>query len=933
MAVSGRAVLESLADCAREENMSRHSVGRGLCSPVAALVLLVCLGAVTARAGGASSFVHWETPHVRPLALTPDGRLLLATNVADNRLEIYHVSHRTLILAASIVTGLDPVSVRARSATEAWVINHVSDSVSIVDLEQRRVLRTLNVGDEPTDVVFAGTPERAFIAMSQLNEVWVHDPADLSAPPTVVPIAGEDPRALATDGQRVYAAVFESGNRTTILSEFEVSGGGPYGGVNPPPNDGASFSPPIAIDLPTPPPVGMIVRKDGLGRWLDDNNGDWSGLVTWDLHDHDLAIIDAGTLAVSYARGLMNLNMAVAVRPDGQVTVVGTDGINEVRFEPNLRGGFVRVLMATVDPESPDAPAIVDLNPHLDYSTHTVPLETRRQSVGDPRGVAWNAVGDVGYVTGMGSSNVMVIDSAGQRLGRIDVGAGPTGVVVDDARAQVYVLNKFDGSISIIDANARTEVAQVPFFDPTPTVVKAGRPHLYDTHATSGLGQASCASCHPDARMDQIAWDLGNPSGAIQDFNQICLTFPVFGSCEDWHPMKGPLVTQTLIGSDSSSPLHWRGDRGELADFNPTFVDLHGADSELTDAEMDAFADFIATIKFPPNPNRNLDGSLKTTPLSNGGTPRIGGEHFDACAGCHFPGQGFNFGIAASAFRGDSQSFNVSHLRNMYEKTGFDMTRTDNNRGFGFLHDGHADTMFRLMLHPVFGPDGGSPTFTDDPAGLQARRDVEALMLSDVEPLNEASTIPVIGRQETLVTGPPIDPQERAAVRSLIDIIDAQQLDNAEIVVAGVVEGVSRGYRYQGTGMFQSDRATEVLTLEQLVAVGGPGNRLTFTAVPTPNADRVGLDRDQDGAFDRDELDVCSDPADASSTPANPGGGGDADGDADVDISDFGAFAFCQAGPGLPNAEICGCRFDDDDDTDGDLQDFAAFQTRFSGAK
>ena len=36
---------------------------------------------------GQSGFVNWESPHVNPLALTPDGATLLAVNTPDNRLE------------------------------------------------------------------------------------------------------------------------------------------------------------------------------------------------------------------------------------------------------------------------------------------------------------------------------------------------------------------------------------------------------------------------------------------------------------------------------------------------------------------------------------------------------------------------------------------------------------------------------------------------------------------------------------------------------------------------------------------------------------------------------------------------------------------------------------------------------------------------------
>src|SRR5262249_19450846 len=156
--------------------------------------------------------------------------------------------------AASSTVGLDPVSVRVRTNGEAWVVNRVSDTVSVVDLATQNVVATLDVGDEPGDVIFAGAPQRAFVTGSMLNQVSVYDPANLATAPTVIPLQGNRPRALAADATRVYAAIFDSGNRSMILPESIVDDpSGPYGGQNPPPNSGASFNPPIAGGLPTPP--------------------------------------------------------------------------------------------------------------------------------------------------------------------------------------------------------------------------------------------------------------------------------------------------------------------------------------------------------------------------------------------------------------------------------------------------------------------------------------------------------------------------------------------------------------------------------------------------------------------------------------------------------------------------------------------------------
>src|SRR5262245_48836734 len=87
------------------------------------LLLGACMGDVTgdeappaeasAQVGqlpssGGSSFAAFETLQVRPLALSPSGRLLFACNTPDNRLEIFRVgSGGKLKSAGSVVVGLE----------------------------------------------------------------------------------------------------------------------------------------------------------------------------------------------------------------------------------------------------------------------------------------------------------------------------------------------------------------------------------------------------------------------------------------------------------------------------------------------------------------------------------------------------------------------------------------------------------------------------------------------------------------------------------------------------------------------------------------------------------------------------------------------------------------------------------------------------------
>lgn len=976
---------------------------------LAALITALATGAAVAQTG----FVNWENHPIHSLEITPDGQRLLLANTPDNRLDVFSLPGPIPRYIGSVPVGLDPVGVRAFSDRYAWVVNHISDSVSVVDLEAMTVVATLRTADEPYDVVFAGSPPRAFVSCSQANQVLVFNALNLAEPPVAIPIDAEDPRAMGVspDGREVYVAIFESGNGSTILGggaersnvisfppNVVSHAAGPWNGVNPPPNDGDSFFPPANSANPMLP-VGLIVKKDGAGRWLDDNGGDWTDLVSgplahlsgrpvgWDLPDRDVAIIDAQTLEVRYQNRLMNIVMALGVNPvSGRVAVVGTDAINETRFEPVVNGVFVHVNVATFDPANPGDKQILDLNPHLDYLTSTVPQEQRDRSIGDPRGIVFRSDGQRGYVSGMGSNNVVVIDAAGQRAGiseTIEVGQGPIGLALDEPRGRLYVHNRFEGSISVVDLESETEIARVGFHDPTPQVIRVGRRHLYDTHETSGLGQASCASCHVDARMDRLAWDLGDPPGAMQSNTHQNRGAGILGlrpgttdpPFEPFHPMKGPMTTQTLQDIIGHEPLHWRGDRDGLENFNPAFLNLMGDDELLSPEEMQEFEDMLATIHFPPNPFRNFDNSLPadlplpghyTTgrfapagqPLPNGNAQnglllytslqrRLDRGVF-ACVTCHTlpTGMGPDMTFSDGQFRpiepgpngerhlmlvsvdgSTNRTIKVAQLRNMYEKVGMEMTQPESRAGFGFLHDGSVDSLARFVSEAAFNVASDQEVadlvafllaFSGDdlPGGALTN------MLNPPGPPGQ-HTHAAVGRQTTLYAAASAPPWQLALIGSMIALADTGRVG---LVVQGRVGGEQRGYVRRSGGLFQSDRAAEQLTTDELLAAATPAGPLTFTVVPAGTQVRIGIDRDADGYYDRDEHDACSDPADATIIPGGPGSGltGDLNGDRRVDLADLSILVsnFGLSGAGGEQGDL-------DSDGDVDIADLSALLNDF----
>jgi len=225
-------------------------------------------------------------------------------------------------------------------------------------------------------------------------------------------------------------------------------------------------------------------------------------------------------------------------------------------------------------------------------------------------------------------------------------------------------------------------------------------------------------------------------------------------------------------------------------------------------------------------------------------------------------------------------SIKVPHLRNLHEKVGFEMTQLRSLAGFGFLHDGSVDSLARFMGNPPFvfnSQIDGSPE-------VKVPRMVAFMMAfagSDLQPNGvntpiggplSRDTHTAVGRQVTFNTSK-ADPALVAQLNALMAIADTPP-DNIpgprlSLVVKGLQQNMARGYAYIGSGQFQSDRANEILSASALISSAANGAEMTFTAVPDGTQTRIGIDRDEDGYFDRDELDACSDMADPLVTPAN----------------------------------------------------------------
>lgn len=641
------------------------------------LVLLVI--PAFALGQGKQTYLNVESPQVHPIDVVKVGNYfyIVACNTPDNSVEIYSVDESgepiEIPLVARVRTGLEPVSVRwfdefsdLTDQETIFVAGFLGDSITIIDLvldqpSDRTSLRpivrqTTHVTDEPLDIAYDSTHEIFYITHMTLDAYGAYE---LDAATGVLV-----PASSIQGAERIDATV-EDGSEKFALKE--------------------PWTPQI-VTCDNEPHLFILGHKGGSNIMNPDPNnppecaGDFTSPNSPAHYDFDMYRLSRSSSGLSATdssamiQGLGTTNWGMAFYRGG-VFVVGGDAQNSVGREENVRSldtGFVKSMLYYVE-DICDCP----LTPHSSCTIHTRDLN---EGVADESNALAQPTSVVVYED-LAETKVFVSAFSSDRIGvvvpsRIDDPsnwvirtisilphpdsppnenmAGPRGMVlkpdnsandIHDPGARLYVLNRIDNSISIVNprkpstkmSQSTTEAFLSTFAlasDPTPKYITMGRKFLYDAKLSNGFN--SCSSCHVDARTDGLVWDLsgGAPAPILPKIlgAQFSVTLPDSFSGE-----KGCLVTQSLQGllnfevdnplqangnslraSDlfTNAPYHWRGDRESFLNFRPAFVSLMDCPQDpcITDEEMKQFEAFINSVHYPPNPyqasNRRLSGEL-----------------------------------------------------------------------------------------------------------------------------------------------------------------------------------------------------------------------------------------------------------------------------------------------------------------------------------
>ncbi|MCH9651963.1 MAG: hypothetical protein K0U98_27285 [Deltaproteobacteria bacterium] len=596
-------------------------------------VLWVALG-TPLGAQGRTDYMNVESPHLHPIevARISGYDYLLVCNTPDGTVEVLDTNENILPqnrLLARIPVGQEPVSVRYSAALERfYTANFLGDSISVVGITapngpgslSAQLEQTTFVGDEPLDVSFfdnQGTPTVVITHMSPDSFSW-RDAVTLAP---VIPGLSE----------RLDASVV-IGNTTFALKE----------------------------------PRTTLSNAQGL--YILGGKG--GNTPTYDL---DIWMFDLATSTFRSIAGVGATNFNMAAASNGDLFVVSQDALNRLLFpEPMVAGactGFAPSVLSWVQNPSSANPTILRRDLNSVAGSGTCNSVGKTIALTQPTDLALFEVGgsvSKVFVSALSSDRIGVIDpnsatpinwprrviNISPIVGSVSPKAGPValalkaanGGVSTDPGARLYVLNRFDSSVTIIDPVAETVVGEMDLaVDPRPAHIIAGQHFLYDAEQ-SGNGFSACSTCHPYGRTDGFAWDLGSPgqpqsafnlnfADGIVMFNAVGLDFTELldnlnnGFSDD----KGLMVSQSLQGLlnfeldmsnrlfTSNAPYYWRGTRFDFPDFNGGFQNLMLGPG-LSPPDMAAYHEFINTIHYPPNPEQPKDRVYSGT-VGTGGNP------------------------------------------------------------------------------------------------------------------------------------------------------------------------------------------------------------------------------------------------------------------------------------------------------------------------
>jgi YVTN family beta-propeller protein len=579
---------------------------------------------VHANAGDA---VDYASP--LEVQLSPDGARLYVLCQQSEEVRVLDAASYAVI--RNIAVGRVPRGFSfSPDGARLFVTNSWDDTLSVIDTSTLAVVATWPVGAEPSSVVEDRAGKRLFVANRISNDVAVLDAQTGVEEKRLLAGRGSSYLALSPDGSRIYA--------THVY--------------------------------PNPPRVQTDL----------DNRRE---------PESEITVIDAARAVVVDRMPLHAIAgvFHLAFSADGRLGVAA-------EYHPkNL------VPLAHLEHGGAFAYTLTLFGADVGKASVEVPLDELERYASQPFGVAIAPDKSRIYVTSGGSEIVTVIDvprllrfihshngpfvqdlsaSTNYVVARIAVGRNPRGLTLTRDGRRLFVANRMEDTISVIDTRTNRVASTITLAGPkTISSLRHGEQTFY-TARYSFQGQIGCSSCHIDSTFDGITWNL-EPDG--------------FG--------RSTVANKMLEGVKDTEPYKWTGTNPDIpTECGPRTEKYFWRSETFDNLTLADLATYIRSL--PPRPNRWRLANGEQTPAQERGqefftrsVDKFGKPIAESnrCSYCH------------SGEKGTNQKISDVGTRKPTDNTGLlkAVPLTEIALTAPYLHDGSARTLEEIWT--VYNPD------------------------------------------------------------------------------------------------------------------------------------------------------------------------------------------------------------------------------------
>ena len=497
-------------------------------------ILAVTLLAVAAKPASNQSGALVKEHYLSPIemASSPDGHSLYV--VCQDSDEVRVVDPDSAKVVSSIHVGHVPRGIAlSPDARRLYVTNAWSDTVSVIDTASRAVVQTLHTGFEPTGVAVDKSGATLYVANRLSSDVSVIDLVSGREIKRLLAGRGASYLALSPDGKWIYC--------THIY-----------------PNAGAFRTEPAS----------------------------------------EVTVIDTSSRRVVDRKPLHNVAGAfhVAASADGKLVAVA-------QLRPkNL------IPLAHVEHGAVFGDSLTLFGDDVGGAVQ-IPIDELDRYYALPWGVAITPDKSKIFLTTAGSQSVTAIDTA--RLlktvrnrrrpfandlsasaeyvsNRISVGHNPRGIALSPDGKRLYVANRLDDTLSVIDPKTEKVISTIDLGGPRNVDALRRGERLFYTADFSFQGQFGCSNCHLDSTIDGLEWDL-EPDGFGKD-------------------VVDNRLLENLAGTE---PFKWNGGNPDMpTECGPRTEKFFFRSQSFNQQQLTDLVTFVYSLPYRPNRFRQENGEL-----------------------------------------------------------------------------------------------------------------------------------------------------------------------------------------------------------------------------------------------------------------------------------------------------------------------------------